>query len=100
MLDSDMKILKARNVEIKRKLKLVLSELDTVKTLLKKMKGRSIKLDNIVSSQKTHTDKHGIGYTDGASTSNAKGKNYFFHYSVVVNVAHTAAKKKNVLHPE
>lgn len=54
---------------------MLLSKLDTVKALLDRMDTRSKKLDDILSGQKAEIDKYGIGYTDGASMSNAKGKN-------------------------
>ena len=61
----------------------------------------SKKLDDILSSEKTKTDKHGIGYTDVAFTLIAKGKNCLIKSSIetnhVVNVANIATKKKNVL---
>ena len=81
-----------------------LSELDTAKASLNRMNTGSKTLDDILCNQKSHTDKHGIGYADGASTSNAKGKNYFDKNSVVTNpivsVAKQAPKKQNVSHPE
>ena len=83
---------------------MVLSELNTAKASLNRMNTESKKLDDILCSQKAHTDRHGIGYPDGASTSNAKGKYCFIKNSVVTNpivsVAKKAPKKFNVSHPE
>ena len=83
---------------------MVLSKLNTAKASLNIMNTRSKTLDDILCSQKAHTDKHGIGYANGASTSNAKGKNYFVKNSVVTNhvvsVAKQAPKKHNVSPPE
>ena len=83
---------------------MVLSELNAAKVSLNRMNTGSRKLDDIICSQKAHTNRHGIGYTDGATTSNAKGKNYFVKNSVVTNpivsVAKKALKKQNVSCPE
>eukprot|EP00268_Persea_americana_P034506 TRINITY_DN34142_c0_g1_i1.p1 TRINITY_DN34142_c0_g1~~TRINITY_DN34142_c0_g1_i1.p1 ORF type:complete len:168 (-),score=25.91 TRINITY_DN34142_c0_g1_i1:25-528(-) len=103
LFDHDMKTLKAENANLHGKLKMVLFELDTTKTSLDKMNAVSKKLDDILSSQKAKTDNHGIGYTVGASTLNAKGKNNLVQSSVITNpivdVAHAAARKKNVSRP-
>ena len=103
-LDSDMKTLKAENYDMNGRLKMVLSELNTAKVSLNRMNTGSKKLDDILCSQKALTDKHGIGYADGASTSNTKGKNYFAKNSVVTNpvvsVAKQAPKKQNMSRPE
>ena len=104
IIDSDMKTLKAENSYLNGRLNMVLFGLNIAKASLKKMNTGSKKLDDIISSQKAHTNKHDIGYADGASTSNAKGKNYFVKNSVVTNlvvsVAKKAPKKQNVSHPE
>ncbi|XXG89760.1 hypothetical protein AAC387_Pa12g1686 [Persea americana] len=93
ILDFDMKTLKAENSELNGRLKMVLSELNTAKASLNRMNTGSKTLDDILCSQKTHTDKHGIGYADEASTSNAKGKNYFAKTSVVTNPVVSVAKQ-------
>ena len=74
MLDSDMKTLKVENADLQGKLKMVLFELDIVKASLNMMNTGSKELDDIPCSQKAKIDKHGIGYADGASSLNAKGK--------------------------
>ena len=104
LLYSGMKTSKVENSNLNRRLKMVISELDIAKALLNIMNTRSRKLDNIMCSQKVHTDKHGIGYPDEASTSNAQGINCFVKNSVITNivvsVAHRDPKKKNVSRPE
>ena len=83
---------------------MVISELDTTKPSLNIMSSGSQKLDDILTSQKAKTNIHSIGYADGASTSKAKGTNYFVQNLVVTNhvvhVVNTAAKKKNMSRPE
>ena len=56
---------------------MVLSELNAAKVSLNRMNTGSRKLDDIICSQKAHIDKHGVGYVNGASTSNVKGTNCF-----------------------
>ena len=72
LLDHDLKTLKAENTDLQGRLKMVLSELDTTKASLNRMNTGSKKRDDILCDQKADTNKHGIGYPDGASTSNAK----------------------------
>ena len=97
MLDFDLKTLKVENVDLNGRLKMVLSKLDIAKASLN---ARSGKLYDILSNQKANTDKHSIGYTDGASTSIAKGTNFLVKSLVVTNptfdIEHRAAEKKNV----
>ena len=93
ILDSDMKTLQAENSDLNGRLKMVLSEFNTAKASLHRMNTGSKKLDDILCSQKAHTDKQGIGYADGASTSNAKGKNCFIQNSIVTNPIVSVAKK-------
>ena len=104
ILDSDMQTLKAENSDLNKRLKMVLSKLNIAKASLNRMNTGSKTIDDILCSQKAHTDKSGIGYADRASTSNAKGKNCFVKNSVVTNpvvsVAKQAPKKQNVSHSE
>ena len=104
LLDFDMKTMKAENFDLNGRLKIVLSELNTAKALLNRMNTELRKLDDVLCSPKAHTDKHGIGYADGASISNAKGINCFVKNSIITNpvvsVAKKAPKKQNVSHPE
>ena len=66
LFDHDMKILKDENTDLQGRLKMVLSKLDISKASLNRLKIGSKKLDDILYSQKTKTDMHGIGYADGA----------------------------------
>ncbi|XXG47765.1 hypothetical protein AAC387_Pa02g2352 [Persea americana] len=99
-----MKTLKAENTDMNGKLKMSLSELNTAKASLNSINTGMKVLDNILCSQKSHTDKHGTGNADRASTSTAKGTNCFVEKSVITNpivsVTKRAPKKQNVLHPE
>ena len=103
LLDHDLKALNAENTDLQGRLKMVLSELDTSEASQNRMNTGSKKLNAILCSQKAKTDMHGIGYADEASTSKAKGTNYFVSNSVITNhavyVDNTAAKKKNVSRP-
>lgn len=100
MIDSYMKILKVENVDLNGRLMMVLSELD----IANKMTTRLKKLDDIMCSQKTKTNKYGIGYAHEGSSFNAKGKNCLFQSSIVTkhadDVEHGDAKKKNVSRPD
>ena len=95
-----MKSLKAENPILNGRLNMVLSELDIAKASLNGMNTGSRKLDDIPCSQKALTNKHVIGYTNRASTSNAKGINCFVKNLVITNpvvsVSHRAPKKQNV----
>ena len=93
LLDHDMKTLKAENANLQEKFKMILSELDTTKASLIKINTRFKKLDDIMCSQKVHTDKHGIVYADRASTSNAKVIYCFVKNSVITNRIVSVTKK-------
>lgn len=104
LLDSNMKTLKEEDFDLSGRVKMVLSKLNIVKPSLNRINTGSKKLDDILCSQKAHTDEHGIGDADEVSTSTAKGTNCFVKNLVVINyfvsVAYRALKKKNVLRPE
>lgn len=74
LLDSNTKTIKAENVDLNGGLKMALSQLDTAKASLNMMSVGSKKLDGIQRSEKEKTYKHGIGYTDSASTLTPKVK--------------------------
>ena len=93
LLDFDKTTQKAENSYLNGRLKMILSELDATKASLNMMNTGSRKLDDIMYSQKAHTNKHGIGYADGAFTLNAKCTNCFVKNSIITNPVVSVAKK-------
>ncbi|XXG89606.1 hypothetical protein AAC387_Pa12g1568 [Persea americana] len=59
------------------KLKMALAELNSAKASINRMNSGSMKLTEILGSQKSASSKTGIGYVQGASSSKDKGKSIF-----------------------
>lgn len=74
-LQNEVATLKDQKHYLEGKLNMVYSELSTTKVSLERMKTWSKTLDEILSKQKL--DKRGIGYVDGAFTSNSKANAVF-----------------------
>ena len=60
-----------------RKLKMALPELDSGKASINQMNTGSLKLNEILGSQKFASSKTGISYVHGVSSSKDKGKSTF-----------------------
>ena len=76
-LKKELSDCKAKNEDLRGKLKMALTELNSATASIKRMNTGSKKLDEILGSQKTDKSKSGIGYTHGASSSKDKGKSVF-----------------------
>ena len=89
---------KAEKEDLRGKLKMALTELDSAIASIKWMNTGSKKLDEILGSQKTDKSKFGIGYTHGTSSSKDKGKSVSVQgpivYSMIL-IVHPPLKSVN-----
>ena len=68
------------------KLKMALVKLDSTKASINRMNTGSLKLNEILGSQKSASSKTGIGYIQGASSSKDEGKSIFVQGSTMTDM--------------
>ena len=87
-LKKELSDCKAEKEDLRGKLKMALTELDSATASIKRMNTGSKKLDEILGSQKIDKSKSGIWYTHGASSSKDKGKSVFVQGPTVYSMTH------------